>query len=278
MEQDRYLEAIELLHEALELARRRGYRTWEAQVVTQLADTFSSLGRWDEAIALVEEVPGGVSREPLTGASSLLVVARVALGRGTYDRVTTLLDALADMPTTGDRQDQTSFFVAEAIVSRANGRYTDAIKAGRTAFDLSRYQSQIHYGTEGLVEAVEAAFQCEDPDTVKELLAMIDDLEPIEHRPFLDAQVARLKARLAAASGDGAAEQLFTEAIIGFRRIDVPFWLAVTLLEYSEWLTDVRANDPEPYVAESAATFLALRATPWLDRINALEPTSFAQP
>ena len=81
MEQDRHAEAIGLLHEALELARRRGYRTWEAPIVTQLADTLSSIGRWDNAISLIEGVPGGVDREPLTGASSLLVEAPVAIGR-----------------------------------------------------------------------------------------------------------------------------------------------------------------------------------------------------
>ena len=137
MEQDRHGEAIGLLDEALELARRRGYRTWEAQVVTQLADTLSSIGRWDEAIALVEGVAGGVDREPLTGASILLVEARVAVGRGTFGRVTTLLEALADLPTTGDRQDQTSYLVADAIVSRASGRHANAISSGIEAFDLS---------------------------------------------------------------------------------------------------------------------------------------------
>jgi len=269
MEQDRYLEAIELLHEALDLARRRGYRTWEAQVVTQLADSLSSLGRWDEAIALVEGVPGGVTREPMTGASSLLVEARVALGRGTYDRVSRLLEALVDMPTNGDRQDQTSFFVADAIVSRANGRYAEAITSGRQAFDLSRSQSQIHYGTEGLVEAVEAAFHAGDLHTATELLEAADDLERIEHRPFLDAQVARLKARLAT-PGNGDGDRLFTEAITGLRKIDARFWLAVALLEYGESLTNARPYDAERYIAESKEIFLDLEATCWLDRAGAL--------
>jgi hypothetical protein len=245
--------------------------------VTQLADTLSSLGRWDEAITLIDDVPGGVSREPLTGASSLLVEARVAIGRGSYDRVATLLEALSDMPTTGDRQDQTSYLVADAIVSRANGHHAQAIKSGRQAFDLSRPQSQIHYGTEGLVEAIEAAFDTGDIDTATHLLTVIDELEPIEHRPLLDAQVARLKARLATRTSNDA-EHLFTEAITGFRRIEVQFWLAVSLLECGEWLTNDRAHDAEPYIAESAAIFLSLRAAPWLERINTLDMTPLAQP
>ena len=47
-------------------------------------------------------------------------------------------------------------------------------------------------------------------------------------------------------SGNGAADQLFTEAIAGFRRIDVPFWLAVTLLEYAEWLPMNAGTTPTP--------------------------------
>ena len=50
----------------------------------QLADTLSSIGRWDDAISADRRGPGGVDSEPLTGASSLLVEARVAVGRGTY--------------------------------------------------------------------------------------------------------------------------------------------------------------------------------------------------
>ena len=50
----------------------------------------------------------------------------------------------------------------------------------------------------------------------------------------------------------------------------MPFWLAVTLLEHGEWLTDQgRGNEAEPMLAEAKDLFEGLRAQPWIERTAA---------
>ena len=46
--------------------------------------------------------------------------------------------------------------------------------------------------------------------------------------------------------------------------------LAITLTEHGEWLvTEGRASDAEPMLAEARATFERLEAKPWLERVEA---------
>ena len=59
-------------------------------------------------------------------------------------------------------------------------------------------------------------------------------------RQSLRAQRRRLGARIAATAGEhDKAEQGFKRAVGAFRELAMPFWLAVTLLEYGEWLATV---------------------------------------
>jgi class 3 adenylate cyclase/tetratricopeptide (TPR) repeat protein len=272
MEHDRYREATELLHEAIELARRRGYRPWEAQLVTQLADTLSSMGSWDEATAIMAQVESGGLREPLAAAGALLVEARLAHGRGAYERLEELVEELAHLRTAGDRQDQGSYHLAMAIVKRSQGRFPDAIEYAQKAATLSRSLHQLHYATEGFVESVEAAMDAGDLETAERLVAEMEALDLVDHRPLLDAQVSRLRARLPSVQAAGGAEPAFTEATDGFRAITARYWLAVTLCEHGEWLiAHDRRAEAEPLLAESAVLFAELRAQPWLDRLAALD-------
>ena len=53
----------------------------------------------------------------------------------------------------------------------------------------------------------------------------------------------------------------------------MPFYLAATQLEYAAWLCERdRAAETDPTLAEARETFERLRATPWLDRVDALRP------
>jgi len=50
----------------------------------------------------------------------------------------------------------------------------------------------------------------------------------------------------------------------------MPFYLAITLTEHSEWLaSEGRVDDAEPMLAEARATFERLEAKPWLERVEA---------
>ena len=90
--------------------------------------------------------------------------------------------------------------LARAIVLRAEHSYADALgfaREGRNA----RQIGDILQATEALVEAVEAALALNDLDTAGSLLEEAAALPPVEHTLYMDAQLARLGAWLAARRG-----------------------------------------------------------------------------
>jgi hypothetical protein len=61
----------------------------------------------------------------------------------------------------------------------------------------------------------------------------------------------------------------FTTAAAQIRELELPFHLAVVLLEHGEWLVaQGRPGDAEPFLAEARETFGRLGATPWLERAS----------
>jgi len=115
------------------------------------------------------------------------------------------------------------------------------------------------------VEALEAAFDLGDLERVDELLVAIESLRFGERPPMLDAHARRFRAKL------GGDDTGFEAAATRFRKLEMPFWLAVTELEHAEVLADQgRAAEAEPLLAEAKETFERLEAKPWLERASAL--------
>jgi hypothetical protein len=120
-------------------------------------------------------------------------------------------------------------------------------------------------------QAIDAALAIGDRDRADALLIAIETLPPGRLAPSLRAHAARFRARLAAESGEvRKAEEGFVGAAATFREFGMPFWLAATLTEHGEWLiSEGRANEAEPLLAEARETFRRLEAKPWLDRVEA---------
>ena len=99
---------------------------------------------------------------------------------------------------------------------------------------------------------------------------MVLELRAGDQTPFQRAQAARFGARLEIARGEAdGVERGFKSAVGLYREIGTPFWLAMTLLEHSEWLVDQgRAEDAKPLLNEARDIFVRLRATPWLERVE----------
>ena len=116
-----------------------------------------------------------------------------------------------------------------------------------------------------LVEAVEAAFDLQDHDKVVELLGEWERMRPVERTPFLEAHRERFVARLGALRGEtDAVEAGFARAADVFRELQLPFYLAVSLLELGEVTGD------EALLAEAREIFERLGAKPWLERLSAV--------
>jgi len=109
----------------------------------------------------------------------------------------------------------------------------------------------------GVVDALESALALGDLASAHELLAFIDGMSPGIRPPFLEAQAYRFRARMASdAAGLEHATRLF-------RELEIPFSLAVTLLEYAE------LTGSETSRADAREIFERLGASPWLERASA---------
>ena len=82
---------------------------------------------------------------------------------------------------------------------------------------------------------------------------------------MLEAHGARFRAKLGLSPDD--VEQQFRRAVGIFQERELIMWLAVTQLEYAEWLMGQdRGSDAGPLLADARATFERLEATPWVQR------------
>jgi class 3 adenylate cyclase/tetratricopeptide (TPR) repeat protein len=268
---DRYSAAFDASMGGLEVARRVGDRVWEAIFLAGPISALALTGRWDEAIARVaevEDIVAGGTRAPDTTATFSIAIdcwrGNLVEARAHLEKVAWLKDS--------EIQAWTGYRFHEAQVLRAEGKPRDALEVLEPA--LATDELGITFLTKKLafVEALEAAFECGDSDRLEELLVMIESLRPGERPPLLDAHARRFRAKL---SGDEAG---FEAAASRFRKLEMPFWLAVTELEHAERLLELgQVADAEPLLAEAREIFARLEARPWLERATALGPEQPAE-
>ncbi len=153
---------------------------------------------------------------------------------------------------------------------RADPGTPEARQAALSVIDTSLSHVPVEFA-----EAVECAFAADELDVVRELLARIDALKPVQLIPLLDAEAMRARGRLAAAEGDLESAQLwFRRSIDLIREHETPFPLARALLQYSEVLGVT--DEARALRDEAIGLFEALGATPWLERARAGATESIA--
>ena len=91
-------------------------------------------------------------------------------------------------------------------------------------------------------------------------VALVESVPTGTRPPYLDAHVMRLRARI---EGDS---MRYTAAAERFRKLDLPFWLAVTQLEHAELLGD--GDEAHGLRAEAREVFERLGAVPWVERTD----------
>jgi tetratricopeptide (TPR) repeat protein len=265
---DRLEEAIEQLEQGLALARKVGNRFWELSLVDSMVDVLVILGRWDEAAswaALMPE-PQPDTPAPMTSVTSL---AEIYAHRGELGRAEEVLARGTSFATSADLQDRAAYLASRAVLYQEQGRHAEALEAAGQALRDSEQLGPDAQGVKvGLVAAAEAALAL--GDLVEELLAVVDRLRPGERPPYVDAQAARLRARLTAARGQpDRAEAGFKAAAGLLRELGMPFWLGVTLLEHGELLAaGDRPGEAASLLEEAAAIFERLGARPWSERVR----------
>jgi class 3 adenylate cyclase/tetratricopeptide (TPR) repeat protein len=274
---DRYLDSIAYLDEMVALARRSGTRSSEWFALSEMTHALTMLGRWDEALARLEEIPDeqlgtGVSLlSPLTGALD------IHLYRGDLDAARGLLARYAAFEAAEEVQSYGCYQTACAAVRLAEGDTRGALNAAEIAFCTRTSLGINAQNTKhGFMRALEAALALRDRAKAEELLGIVEEQPAGLGAPWLNATAQRFRARLA--GDDPGADRYFTAAASQLRALELPFYLAVVQLEHGEWLTARgRPDDAQPLLAEARDTFERLRAQPWLDRVGAVRPGAAAE-
>ena len=257
---DQYPEALGYLDESLALSRKMGDRPTEWATLAERTYALFMLGRWDEARAGSEEftaeqiVAGGVM------LSLLQVGVEINVQRGELDEARRIFAMFEHLEESSDVQDRTVYLGSRACLRRAEGRLREALADGEATIETGRTLGVSFQAVkQGIVEALEAAFALGETARLEELLTSIESVPPGSRAPYLDAQARRFRARLAGGDRSG-----YEAAARQFRELDLPFWLAVTLLE----------QGGAAGLAEAREIFERLEAAPWLDRVTAAETDS----
>jgi class 3 adenylate cyclase/tetratricopeptide (TPR) repeat protein len=274
--QDQLEESVRYAREGLALAERLGNRQYEWSLLAELSGALFLMGEWDEALQLAARIPPLEESTAIRFASVELLYMKPQLfiARGLMEDAERALAPFTGFGESPDLQERCAYLSVRAALLRAQGKHAEAVSSGREAVEARRGLGAYTPGVKiGLVEAAEAAFALGDLGIVRELMEVVERLRAGDLTPFLQAQAARLGARLAAASGDsGGIEPRFKDAAGLLREIGVPFWLAVTLLEHAEWLTaQGRTDEADPLLGEARALFERLKARPWLERLTKAE-------
>ncbi len=258
-QQDEYPAALRYLNEALELTRRTGDRPNEWAVLAERTYPMYMLGRWDEALSISSELDEAQIDAAGTVLSMLETGVGIHVRRDEIDDARRILSLFSRLEASSDVQERACFLCTRAALRRAEGRLDDALTDGTAAMDAIRpVGGTAHQAAKlGFVEALEAALALDDRAAVEQLLARVEAVPIGTRAPYLDAHAKRFRARLDA---DPAGLEA---AAARFRKLELPFWLAVTLLELAELTSDESSLD------EAHEVFEGLRATPWLARVEA---------
>jgi class 3 adenylate cyclase/tetratricopeptide (TPR) repeat protein len=270
LRRDRYADSLRYLEQALGLARRIGERVGEWFALSEMSYALTMLGRWDEALARLGEIPteqlgaNASLTSPLTGAVD------IHLHRGEFDQARKLLARFDELSRSGDVQVAGTYNTGLAAVRLAEGNPHEALLAAersvdaRAAMGISSQEIKV-----GFQHALEAALALDNRDKAQELLAIIDETPPGLLPPYLSAVASRFRARLA--DDAAAAEGHFGAAAAELLALELPFHLAVVQLEHAELLlAQGRGDEAERSLAEAGETFGRLGARPWLERLEAV--------
>jgi class 3 adenylate cyclase/tetratricopeptide (TPR) repeat protein len=265
-----FADALDPVERGLALARRRGDRAWEWRMLLAVAETLYQLGRWDEALARIAEMPS--DRRP-TG--SFLFVAdslagRIHLHRGELDEAVRDLAPFEAWDPGRERQAWAHKEFMVALLRRVRGELESAVEQGERAFESYRALGNPTDAVDALAESVAAALELGEVDSAGRLVALCDDLTRVERTFIVEAQATRLRGVLAAARGQlDSAEQQLEAAGAHFRELGLTFWLAASLLELGEVLVRAgRGDEAARLLAEAREIFESLKARPWLERLD----------
>jgi class 3 adenylate cyclase/tetratricopeptide (TPR) repeat protein len=265
-------EADELTLRAVELARRVGDRESEWFQLGNLCESHTLSGRWDEVVETYHQIPPGFEARAL---GLHMEMAEIARHRGDPRAARKAFEATAVLGRSASLQDRFVHIASEFHALLAENEPQQALRVLEGARDDLVALPDGH-----LVDLLvaEAALAAGDVERASEALVLVDAVPPGTAGAIVPAQAARFRARAGATRGGvQRVEEDFKLAAAAFAEYGLVFLLACTQLEHAEWLSAVgRHEEAAPLLREARGTFERLRATPWLERVDAMSPVPAA--
>jgi tetratricopeptide (TPR) repeat protein len=255
------------------LAKLMGQRRAELMFTVGALPVLLDLGQWDAAIEAISTLLES-SEESMTGSDlgyELIYGIWVHLWRGEIGEARSHLERTSGLLARASSDYRAVHAAAQMAVLRAQGRDREATAIGAEFFDrLTESTDFLDITRWVLIEVVEAAFAAGDDAAVRRSLDTVSQRLSPNRAPIVHAHVARFRARLAAVDGREADVTASSrDAIDFFQRREMPFWLAVSRLEFGEWLAARgRMTEATEQLTEARITFEGLRAVPWIDRVD----------
>ena len=266
--------AVQHFDACLDFARRRGDPAGEGFAVYNRAVIDLFAGRWSEVEVALADLR---TRFDGVGAVRLFVAlagAQLHARRGQIEQSRSDIEACVELAESEDVQDQAMYKMTRGIVSSAEGDKAAAVRWGgeSTQLIIDTFGVRHECVRQAWPEAVDAALSLGDIETSQRLLDLVAD-RPIGHiPPYLRAQLARFRARIAAAQGrHESVEQDMRLAERMLAELGYPYHLAQARLDYARWLIETgRPADATSLLRQAEETLEALGAVPALSRCREL--------
>ena len=267
----RMAEADVVVERGIEHARRRGDRIWEGALMTNLISSYAQCSRWDEAEALLAELPDeDIGSDESIRASSMVEWALINLFRGDTTRALELATPIAAWGESARLQTEGVIALAKMIVALAEDRPDEGL-----AYAVAMLRDP-RVGSEPVT--VEASFELgseaagRSADDLGELIRAVEEIEGQGLNP-----TARLQAHLdlervrvsVLRGGDGAGFEAAVSALSQLREL---FSVATAQLDHAESLIELgQTTEASELLAEARPVFERLGAVPRLERLERAE-------
>jgi tetratricopeptide (TPR) repeat protein len=269
-------EAGDRLESSREISLRVGDRYGASIATGNLMLVHLFRGRWEEAIRLAADTVAATDRDNLEDVHQRLVLLHAL--RGELAEARASLGHLDAWEHTDEREAFALFRSARLWLQLAEGDTEAALEQGTqvvrwTIDNLAASNENMRIAWPATMDA---AFRVGRLDAARDLLGVLEERPPGHIPPYLNAQLARGRALLAAAEGrhDAVEADLIRTANL-MRDFDYPYWLAVSQLDLAEWLIgQARRAEVDSLLEEAVEILGPLGAVPALARAQSLAEAS----
>jgi class 3 adenylate cyclase/predicted ATPase len=266
-------EAAEWLENARQVSLRTGDRYGLEIAAGNLLLVHIFHGRWEEAVRLAGET--------LEAAESMTrhedIYQRLVLLRSLRGELAAAAGSLAQLSswqTTDERESFAMYGCARLCLKLAEGDYEGALEqgVGVVRWTIENLAASNENMRNAWPAAFDAALKLGRLESASELLRLLEERPPGHIPPYLNAQLTRGRALLAAAEGrHDEVETGLVETIARLQEFEYPYWLAVTQTDLAEWLIGQgRREEAEPLLDEASEVLRRLGAAPALARAEAV--------